>query len=137
MVSFNFPTDPVSIAVYLLGLIILWIIISIPVYFAGKAIKGGNAGYGQAMGATLGGVIVYYIVYLVVAYFLGSVIGAPADALALILGLIAWLAVFRASFHTSWIGAIGIVFVAWLILLVLDFLLIAAFNVAFPKFYPF
>ena len=121
----------------LIGLLILWVIVSVPVYFAGKAIRGGNAGFGQAMGATLGGVIVYYIVYLIVAYFVGSVIGPPANALALILGLVAWLAVFRASFHTSWLGAIGIVFVAWLILLVLDFLLIAIFNVPFPKFYPF
>ena len=137
MVSFSFPTDALSLAVYLIGLIILWIVISVPVYFAGKAIKGGNAGFGQAMGATLGGVIVYYVVFLVVAYFLGSVIGPAADALALILGLIAWLAVFRSSFHTSWLGAIGIVFLAWLILLVLDLLLVAVFGVPFPKFYPF
>jgi len=137
MVSFNFPTDPLSLAVYLVGLVILWVIVSIPVYFAGKAIKGGNAGFGQAMGATLGGVIVYWIVFLVVAYFVGSVIGPPADALALILGLVAWLGVFRAAFHTSWLGAIGIVFVAWLILLVLDFLLVVIFNAPFPKFYPF
>jgi hypothetical protein len=121
-----------------IGLIVLWIVISIPVYFAGKAIKGGRAGFGQAMGATLGGVIVYYIVYFVVAFFLGAVIGAgPADALALILGLLAWLAVYRGTFHTSWLGAIGIVVVAWLILLVLDFLLVAAFGVKFPDFFPF
>ncbi|HUK79319.1 MAG TPA: hypothetical protein VLU91_01490 [Nitrososphaerales archaeon] len=137
MVSFSFPTDPLSLAVYLVGLVILWVIVSIPVYFAGKAIKGGNAGFGQAMGATLGGVIVYWIVFLVVAYFVGSVIGPPADALALIIGLVAWLGIFRAAFHTSWLGAIGIVFVAWLILLVLDFLLVAIFNAPFPKFYPF
>jgi len=123
--------------VYLIGLIVLWVVISIPVYFAGKAIKGGNARFGQAMGATLGGVVVYYVVYLVVAFFLGAVIGPSADALALILGLIAWLAVFRGSFHTSWLGAIGIVVIAWLILLVLDFLLVAAFGVKFPDFFPF
>jgi hypothetical protein len=83
-------------------------------------------------------VLVYYIVYFVVAYFLGVVIGsAPADALALILGLVAWLAVYRGTFHTSWLGAIGIVVIAWLILLVLDFLLIAAFGVKFPDFFPF
>ena len=122
---------------YLIGLVILWVIVSIPVYFAGKAIKGGNAGLGQAMGATLGGVIAYSIVFLIVAYFVGSVIGPSADALALILGFVAWLAVFRASFRTSWLGAIGIVFVAWLILLVLDFILVAVFSVPFPKFYPF
>ena len=122
---------------YLIGLIILWIVVSIPVYFAGRAIKGKGAGFGQAMGATLGGVIVYYLVFIAVAFFLGAVIGDSANVLALVLGLIAWLAVFRGAFHTSWLGAIGIVVMAWLILLVFDFVLIAAFNVNFPKFFPF
>ena len=106
-------------------------------YFAGRAIKGRNAGFGQAMGATLGGVIVYYVVFVFVAFFLGAVIGPSADVIALILGLVAWLAVFRGVFHTSWLGAIGIVVIAWLILLVLDFILIAAFNVKFPNFFPY
>ena len=123
--------------VYLIGLIVLWIVISIPVYFAGKAIKGRGAGFGRAMWATLGGVIVYYVVYFVVALFLGAVIGPSADVIALLLALVAWLAVFRGAFHTSWLGAIGIVVIAWLILLVLDFVLSVAFGVQFPDFYPF
>jgi hypothetical protein len=123
--------------IYLIGLIVLWIVVSIPVYFAGRAIKGRSAGFGQAMGATLGGVVVYYVIYFAVAFFLGAVIGPSADVLALILGLVAWLAVFRGAFHTTWLGAIGIVVIAWLILLVLDFILVAAFNVKFPNFFPF
>jgi len=138
MATLSFPGDPLTVVIDLVGLVILWVVISIPVYFAGKAIKGGNAGFGQAMGATLGGVVVYVVVYFVVSFFLGAVVGsATADALALILGLISWLAVYRGTFHTSWLGAIGIVVIAWLILLVLDFLLVAAFNVKFPNFYPF
>jgi hypothetical protein len=42
-----------------------------------------------------------------------------------------------AAFHTSWLGAIDIVLVAWLILLLLDFLLVAVFGVSFPNFIPF
>ena len=122
---------------YVIGLVVLWIVISIPVYFAGKAIKGGGAGFGRAMWATLSGVVVYYVVYLLVAFFLGAVIGPSADVLALLLALVAWLAVFRGAFHTSWLGAIGIVVIAWLILLVLDFILTVAFSAKFPAFYPF
>jgi len=133
----NIPTDPLGIFVYIIGLIILWIIVSVPVYFAGRAVKGKNASFGDALGATLGGVIVYYLVFFAVAYFVGAVIGSPADVLALLLGLIAWLAVFRAAFATGWLGAIGIVVIAWLILLVLDFFLVAAFGVRFPDFFPF
>jgi len=135
--NFHFPSDPSSLLVYLVGLFILWFVVSIPVYFAGKLLKGGRASFGNALGATLGGVIVYYIVFFVVAYFLGAAIGSAAGALAIVLGLLAWLAVFRAAFNTSWFGAIGIVVLAWLILIVLDVLLRAIFNVSFPDFFPF
>lgn len=137
MYSLQFPSDPVGIIVYLIGLLVLWFVVSIPVYFAGKAVKAGRASIGEAMGATLGGVIAYYIVFFIVAYFLGAVIGSSAAAIGLILGLIVWLAVFKSAFHTSWIGAIGIVVLAWIILLILDFILHAAFGVSFPNFFPF
>ena len=137
MVSLHFPTGPFDLAIYLIGLMVLWVVVSIPVYFAGRAVRGRSASFGDALGATLGGVVVYYIVYFAVAFFLGAVIGGSADIFGLLIGLLAWLAVFRAAFHTGWLGAIGIVFIAWLILLVLDFLLVAAFGVRFPDFFPF
>ena len=137
MVSIHLPSDPLGVLVYLIGLVILWVVVSVPVYFAARAVKGKDTSLGNAMAATLGGVIVYYIVYLVVAFFLGAVIGASAGIFALILGFIAWLAVFRGTFRTSWVGAVGIVVLAWLILLVLDFILVAAFGVKFPDFFPF
>ncbi len=137
LVSFHFPADPLGFVIYLVGLLVLWIVISIPVYFAGRAIKGRTASFGDALGATLGGVIVYYIIYFAVALLLGAVIGSSAEVLALLLGLIAWLAVFRAAFHTGWFGAVGIVILSWLILLVLDFFLVAIFGVRFPDFFPF
>ena len=134
----NFPSDPLGILVYIIGLVILWVVASVPVYFSGKVIKGGRANFGDALGATLGGVVVYYIVFYVVAIALGAVIGSPASALGLLLGFLAWLAVVRGSFHTSWLGAVGIVVLAWMILLVIDFILVAIFgNVRFPDFFPF
>jgi hypothetical protein len=137
-VIINFPSDPLGILVYIIGLVILWVVASIPVYFSGKVIKGGRANFGDAMGATLGGVVVYYIVFYVVAIALGAVIGSSADALGIVLGLLAWLAVFRGSFHTSWLGAVGIAILAWFILLVIDFILVAVFgHVRFPDFFPF
>ena len=122
---------------YILGLAVLWVIVSIPVYFAGKLVKGERARFGEAMGATLGGVIAYYVVFFIIAYALGAVIGPSAVVFALIVGFLAWLAVFRGSFHTSWFGALGIVLLAWVILIVLDVILVAAFRVEFPNFYPF
>lgn len=135
--NLHLPSDLGGLLVYLVGLVILWIVVSIPVYFAGKLLKGRAASFGDALGATLGGVIVYYVVFFLVAFFLGAVIGGPANAIALVLGLVAWLAVFRAAFTTSWLGAVGIVVVAWLILLLLDFVLVALFHASFPDFFPF
>lgn len=138
MISIHFPTDPLGVIVYIIGLVILWIVASVPVYFSAKAIKGERASFGDAMGATLGGVAVYYIVFFVVAIALGAVIGPSADAIGLVLGFLGWLAVFRGSFRTSWLGAVGIAVLAWVILLFIDFVLVAIFgNVKFPDFIPF
>jgi hypothetical protein len=43
-------------------LVILWVIESIPVYFAGKAITSGGASLSEAMGGTLGGGLAYFLV---------------------------------------------------------------------------
>jgi hypothetical protein len=131
------PSTLTGLLFLIVGLIILWIIISIPVYFAAKAITGGKADFGKAMSATLGGGLAYFVVYYGVSIFLGALLGPSATFFALILALIVWLAVYRASFHTNWISAIGIVIVAWLILIVLDVFLLSLFGVGFPDFFPF
>ncbi|MDG6899679.1 MAG: hypothetical protein JRN44_02180 [Nitrososphaerota archaeon] len=82
----------------------------------------------------MGGVVVYYVVYLVVAFALGAVMDSPALAVALALGLLGWLAVFRRAFHTSLLGAVAVVVLAWLILMVLDVALTGVFGVSLPAF---
>jgi hypothetical protein len=131
------PSDLAGLLILAVGLLILWVIISIPVYFAGEAITGGKATFGDAMGATLGGGLAYFIVYYGVVFFVTPVLGPSATVFALILALIVWLAVYRASFDTGWVEAIGIVVVAWAILLVLDLILGRAFGIGFPDFFPF
>ena len=131
------PTTLSAMIVWIVALVILWVVMSIPVYFAGKMINEGKASFGQAMGATLGGELAYFIVLYGVVFFLGPILGTTADLLGLVLALIVWLAVYRASFDTSWARALGIVVVAWLVLFVLDALLVAFVGVGIPKFYPF
>ncbi len=127
-------TDAIIVAV---ALVILWIIVSIPVYFAGKLVKGGKASFGDAMVATLGGGIVYFLVFYGVDIFLGALLGPVALVFGFILALVAWLAIYKASFNTSWVGALGIVVLAWLLLIILDAVLALIFRVTLPKFYPF
>ncbi|MBI3841077.1 MAG: hypothetical protein HY297_03865 [Thaumarchaeota archaeon] len=131
------PSDLLGVLVFVIGLVILWAIISIPVYFAGKAITHGKSGFGAAMGATLGGGIAYFIVYWLVGFFLGVVLPDSALPLATIIAVIVWLAIYKSSFETGWLGALGIVILAWLILLILDFVLVRSFHVTFPDFFPF
>ena len=116
----------------------LWIVISIPVYVAGKLVTVGRGGFGDAMMATLGGAIVYVIVLWGGTLLLSLVI-APTLALPLsfVLALVAWVAVYSDAFDTNWFGGIAIAIVGWLVLVIIDFFLISYFGVAFPKFYPF
>jgi hypothetical protein len=126
-----------SVLVTVIGLIILWIIVSIPVWLAGKAVTGGKATFGDAMIATLFGPIVYAVTLIIVGYFLGALIGSTAYIIALILALIAWIWVYKASFRTGWLGGIGIAILAWILFVVISIIFGALFHVAVPgTFFP-
>ena len=117
----------------IVGLIILWIIVSIPVWLAGKAVTGGKATFGDALLATLAGPIVYFVVVFLVGYFLG----ASALIFGYLLALIAWIWVFKASFGTGWLRAILIAILAWVIFVVLSIIIGALFGLVYPApFFP-
>jgi len=120
-------TNWVSLIYLIIGLIILWIIVSIPAYLAGKVVTGGRSTFGEAMIATLFGPIVYIITLFVVDFLLGAITGTSiAYALALILAFIAWVWVYKASFRTSWLGglaiAILVIIAFWILSIILGFL---------------
>ena len=121
----------------IISLIILWIVVSIPVWLAGKAITGGKATFGDALLATLAGPIVYFIVTFVVDFFLSAAIGTSAFVFGYILALIAWVWVYKASFQTGWIRAILIAILAWVLFIVLSVIVGALFGVSYPSpFFP-
>ncbi|MGA2664733.1 MAG: hypothetical protein ABSF83_07300 [Nitrososphaerales archaeon] len=132
------PDTAVGLLVLAVALIVLWIVVSIPVYVAGKLVTVGKGGFGDAMGATLGGALAYVLV-LYGGTLLLSLVISPAFALGLsfILALVVWVAVYAAAFETSWLGGAAVALVGWAILVALDFFLINAFGVSIPKFYPF
>jgi hypothetical protein len=126
-----------GILVTLIGLIILWIVVSIPVWLAGKTVTGGKASFGDALLATLAGPIVYIIVTFLVGFFLSAVIGSVALVLGYILALIAWIWVFKASFHTGWFQAILIAILAWVIYIILSIIVGVIFRIFYPApFFP-
>ncbi len=101
----NIPTVGGLVAA-LIGLVILWIIISIPVYVAGKLVAGHNATLGRAMGATLIGPIVFAIVLVIGGMVFGA--GGSLTVIAFIIAFLAWLWVYKEFFRTGWLGALGI-----------------------------
>jgi hypothetical protein len=126
-----------SLLVTIVGLIILWIVVSIPVWLAGKAVTGGKATFGDAMIATLFGPIVYAITLIIVDFFLGTLIGSTAYIIALILAFIVWIWVYKASFKTGWLGGIAIAILAWIIFVVISIIFGALFGIVVPgTFFP-
>jgi hypothetical protein len=121
----------------LIGLIILWIIVSIPVWLAGKVATEGKATFGDALLATLAGPIVYIVVSFLVDLFLGELIGSTALVFGYILALVAWIWGFKASFQTGWLQAVLIAVLAWIIFILLSILVGALFGIAYPApFFP-
>jgi hypothetical protein len=133
----GYSVNVTGLIVTLIGLIVLWIIVSIPVWLAGKAVTGGKATFGDAMLATLAGPIVYFIVSFLVGYFLSALLGAAAFVFGYVLALIAWIWVFKASFRTGWLQAIAIAILAWVIFIVLSIVVGVLFRIAYPApFFP-
>lgn len=121
----------------IISFIILWIVVSVPVWLAAKVLTGGRATFGEALLATLAGPIVFYIVTFVVGFFLGAVIGTGAFVIGWILALLAWIWVYKASFQTGWLKAILIAILAWVIFIVLSFVIGVLFGVSYPSpFFP-
>lgn len=131
------PTTWSGIIVFVAGLMLLWVSVSTPVYFAGKFVKGTLASFSDAMGATLGGTIVYFLIFYIVTMSLYTFLGIAATILGIDLAIIAWLILYRRAFNTSWLEALGMVISSWLLLYILDLFLVQIFGVSFPNFIPF
>jgi hypothetical protein len=126
-----------SLLVTIIGLVIVWIAISIPAWLAGKAITGGKSTFGDAMVATLFGPIVYIVILVVVDYFVGTTIGSLGYIVALLLAFVGWIWVYKSSFGTSWLGGLGIAILAVIVFAVLSVILGALFGIVVPaSFFP-
>jgi len=126
-----------DLIVTIVGLVILWMVISIPAWLAGKAITGGRSSFGDAMVATLVGPIVYLVILVAVDFFLGALIGSGAFIIALILAFIAWIWVYKSSFGTGWLGGLGIAILSVIIFAVISVILGALFGLVVPaSFFP-
>jgi hypothetical protein len=101
--------------------LIAWIVTSIPVWLASKAVSKENS-FGDALIATLFAFIVYTIITFIFAF-----IGFPF--IGTIVGIKGILAVFKAISETGWLGAIAIAVLAVIIYVIIAFI-VGLFGIA-------
>jgi len=125
-----------DVVILIIALIIEWIIVSIPVWLAGKLVTGGKGTFGDAMLATLFGPVVFIIIFFIVGYFLGAVIGSSAAyVFAYVLAFIGWVWVYKASFRTGWLSGLAIAVLAIIILIIINAILGFIFGATLPSFF--
>src|ERR671924_2346342 len=91
----------------IIGLLVLWIIVSIPVWIAAKILTLGRVKFSRAMLVTAVGPIIYAIVFFISATVLAAAIGDSTlpVIIGFIIAFIAWIGVFKKGFDTGWLRA--------------------------------
>ena len=125
----------VTALVALFGLIIMWIIVSIPVYLAAKLVTLGKARFTRAMLVTAVGPVIYAIVFFLSNAALSATLGQQflIAAISFILAFIAWIGVFKLGFETGWIRALGIAFLAVIVFVIIGAVITAGLHALVPS----
>jgi len=100
-----------SIILPIISLVIIWAIVSIPVWISAKILTSGRARFGRAMLVTAAGPIVYVSVLIISTSFLSLAIGNQSPlimSIGLVLAFLAWIYVFKTGFKTGWIRGAAI-----------------------------
>ena len=121
-------------AAIIVGLIAMWIIVTIPVWIAAKVLTLGKAKFTRAMLVTAVGPIVYAIVFFISVAVLTVALGGqtiPA-IIAFIIAFIAWIGVFKKGFETGWIRALAIAVLATVVFAVIGILITLIMQAIVP-----
>ena len=121
--------------VVLFGLVIMWIVVSIPVYLAAKLVTLGKARFTRAMIVTAVGPVIYAIVFFLSNAALSATLGQQflIAAISFILAFIAWIGVFKLGFETGWIRALGIAFLAVIVFAIIGAIITAGLHALVPS----
>lgn len=124
----------IAILAVIVGLLIMWVIVSIPVWIAAKIITLGKAKFTRAMLVTAVGPVIYTVVFFLSNAALTATLGQQflIAAISFILAFIAWIGVFKAGFKTGWIRALGIAFVATIVFVIIGAIVTAGLQAVVP-----
>jgi len=100
-----------SLVAFIIGLVVIWIIVTIPVYIIAKFFMP-KASLRDALVATIFGPLVYVVTLFAADYLLAAVIGILGYILALAFAFIAWVWIFKISFRTGWLRGLVIALLA-------------------------
>ena len=125
-------------AAVIIGLLVLWIIVSIPVWFAAKILTIGRVSFSRAMLVTALGPIVSAVVFLIFAALLTAIVGDPTlpVIIGLIVAFIAWIGVFKRGFHTGWLRTLGIAILAIIVFAVIGLVISLVMQLIVPEAPP-
>ncbi len=125
-------------AAVIIGLLALWIIVSIPVWVAAKILAMGRVSFSRAMLVTALGPIVSAIVFFIFAALLTAIIGDSTlpVIIGLIVAFVAWIGVFKTGFHTGWLRALGIAILAVIVFAVIGLIISLLMQVIVPEAPP-
>lgn len=125
-------------AAVIIGLLVLWIIVSIPVWVAARILAMGRVSFSRAMLVTALGPIVSAIVFFIFAALLTAIVGDPTlpVIIGLIVAFVAWIGVFKRGFHTGWIRALGIAILAIIVFAIIGLIISLLMQVIVPEAPP-
>ncbi|HKX82511.1 MAG TPA: hypothetical protein VJL54_09680 [Nitrososphaera sp.] len=109
----------------LIGLLVLWVLVSIPVWIAAKVLTLGKARFTRAMLVTAVGPVVYAVVFFVSMAVLSVAFGESGllVAIAFLIAFVAWIGVFKKGFETGWLRAFAIAVLATIVFAVIGIII--------------
>jgi hypothetical protein len=122
----------------IIGLLVLWIIVSIPVWVAAKILAMGRVSFSRAMLVTALGPVVAAVVFFIFAVLLTAIVGDPTVPIiiGLIVAFVAWIGVFKRGFHTGWLRALGIAILSIIVFAVIGLIISFLMQVIVPEAPP-
>lgn len=120
-----------SIIALVLAIIITWIIVSIPIYFAGKLISGKHTTFGKAMLAAIVAPLVTLFFFFIVTVALALFLGPFAAVIGLIVAVLVLSYVYASIFKTGLLGGFAIAVLATIISYLLAFVLVGVMAALF------
>jgi hypothetical protein len=127
------------IVIAVISLVIIWAIVSVPVWISAKILTSGRARFGRAMLVTAAGPIIYTLVLVISTNFLSLAIGNRSPiivSIGLVLAFLAWIYVFKRGFETGWLRGAGIALLAIIVFVIIGIIIGSVTHLFVPNAPP-